>query len=80
MTAPLSTDAHGNRYASVHIEELDEWAWLIARIEDWLLHAGDDTIGDYNHFTGPCGPRVGDVTYTLGHMVVRMRNLAQGRP
>lgn len=80
MTAPLVTDTHGNRYAPVGIEELDEWAWLIARIEEWLLHAGDDTIADYNESTGPCGPSVDDVTYTLGHMVVRMRNLAKGQP
>lgn len=80
MTNALTTDAHGNHYAPVHLDELDEWAWLIARIEDWLLHAGDDTIADYHEFTGHRGPGVDDVTYTLGRMVVRMRNLAEGRP
>ena len=79
MSAPLITDSHGDRYAPVHIEELDEWAWLLGHIEDWLLHAGDDTLSDYNEFTGPCGPRLEHVTYTLGHMAVRMRNLAEGR-
>ncbi|MDQ3454800.1 MAG: hypothetical protein M3513_04910 [Actinomycetota bacterium] len=47
MTAPADpTDIHGDRYAAVHVEELDEWAWLLSRIKDWLLHAQDETIAD----------------------------------
>lgn len=81
MTAmAITTDVHGNRYAAVHVEELDEWAWLLSRLEDWLLHAQPETIDDWNHFTGPSGPRLDDIVYVLGHWTIRMRALAEGRP
>ncbi|MGI8756602.1 MAG: hypothetical protein ACR2MB_12225 [Acidimicrobiales bacterium] len=81
MTAtPIITDVHANRYAPVHVEELDEWAWLLGRVKDWLLHAPPDTVEDCNDFTGPGGPRINDVIYVLGHWTVRMRALAEGRP
>lgn len=76
---PITTDIHGNRYAAVHIEELDEWAWMLGHIEDWLLHAAEETIEDWGEFTGPCGPRLDHVTDVLGHWSVRMRRLAEGR-
>lgn len=80
MSAPgITTDRFGNRYAPVAVEELDEWAWLLGQLEDWLLHAQDETVEDWHEFTGPCGPRIHDVTYVLGHWSVRMRNLAEGR-
>ena len=57
MTTPaITTDAHGNRYATVHVEELDEWAWLLAQLEDWLAGAWPDTRDDWAQFTGRCGP------------------------
>lgn len=81
MTPPgVTTDVHGDRYAAVHVAELDEWAWLLGRIEDWLLHAHDDTIADWTEFSGPCGTRMDDITDMLGGCSVRMRHLAQGRP
>ena len=81
MTAPgITTDTHGNRYAAVAVEELDEWAWLLGRLEDWLAHAHPDTRTDWAGFAGPCGTRLDDVVYVLGHWAVRMRNLAVGRP
>lgn len=80
MTAiPITTDVHGNHYAPVHIEELDAWAWLLDRAEDWLLHAQPETVEDWNDFTGPGGPRINDVIYLLGHWTVRMRALADRR-
>lgn len=78
--ATITTDAHGDRYAAVHAEELDHWAWLLGRIEDWLLHAHDDTIADWAGFAGPRGEDIDEVTDTLGRATVRMRDLAQGRP
>ena len=27
----ITTDVHGNRYAQVHVEELDEWAWMLGQ-------------------------------------------------
>jgi hypothetical protein len=81
MNAPtIITDIHGDRYALVHVEELDEWAWLLGRVEDWLLHAGDDTVVDWTGFAGPCGARIDDVTDLLGRASVRMLDLARGRP
>lgn len=80
MTAmPITTDIHGNRYAAVHVEELDEWAWLLGRLEDWLTNADIETVRDWNEFTGPCGASIDNIVYVLGHWSVRMRNLAEGR-
>lgn len=76
----ITTDDYGNHYAAVHVEELDEWAWLLARLEDWLLHARPETVEDWDEFSGPGGARIGDVVYVLGHWAIRMRNLAEGRP
>lgn len=81
MTAPaLTADDYGNLYAPVHIEELDEWAWLLGRLEDWLLHAQDETIEDWATFSGHGGARIDDIVYVLGQWSIRMRNLAEGRP
>ncbi|HUG86074.1 MAG TPA: hypothetical protein VMM13_16040 [Euzebya sp.] len=81
MTPPaIITDPHGDRYAPVWVEELADWAWLLGRIEDWLLHAHDDTIVDWAQFCGPHGEGIEEVTDTLGRWSVRMRDLAQGRP
>ena len=81
MTPPtITTDAHGDRYAAVHVDELDEWAWLLGRVEDWLLHASDETIADWAAFCGPAGAPIDDLTDLLGRWSVRMHNLAQGRP
>ena len=80
MNAPvITTDVHGNRYAAVHVEELDEWAWLLGRLEDWLGHADPDTAQDWDSFSGPSGARIEEVVYVLGHWTIRMRNLSQGR-
>lgn len=76
----VTTDTYGNRYAAVAVEELDEWAWLLGRLEDWLAHAAPDTEVDWNDFAGPGGTRLKDVVYVLGHWAVRMANLAEGRP
>jgi hypothetical protein len=77
MTAPVITvDKYGNRYAAVSVEELDDWAWLLGRLEDWLLHASDETIADWAQFTGPCGARLEEIIYVLGHWSVRMGDLA----
>jgi hypothetical protein len=81
MSAPMiTTDIHGNRYAAVHVDELDEWAWLLGRLEDWLLHAQPATAQDWAGFAGPCGAHLDDIVYVLGNWSVRMRNLAGHRP
>lgn len=80
MTAPtIATDDYGNRYAPVHVEELDEWAWMLGRLEDWLAHAQDETIEDWATFAGHGGARIDDIVYVLGNWSIRMRNLAEGR-
>ncbi len=80
MSAPgISTDRFGNRYAAVAVEELDEWAWLLGQLEDWLLHAAEETVADWADFAGPSGTPIKDVIYVLGHWSVRMRNLSEDR-
>jgi hypothetical protein len=58
--------------------ELDEWAWLCAHLEDWLVHSDDDTRCDYRNFTWPSGPKLEDVVWQLAAMANRMRRLASG--
>jgi hypothetical protein len=60
--------------------ELDEWAWLMALLEDWLATSDNDTRRDYTDHVGPCGPQLADVVWTLGSMAARMRNLTGSRP
>ncbi|MDQ3573846.1 MAG: hypothetical protein M3378_09935 [Actinomycetota bacterium] len=79
-TPAITTDHYDNRYAAVAVEELDEWAWLLGRLEDWLSQAQPDTAADWAHFSGPCGADLDQIVYVLGHWAVRMRNLAEGRP
>ena len=80
MTAPaITTDVHGDRYATVYVDELAECAALLARLEDWLRHAHDDTIADWTDFVGPYGTSVTDVTDMLGRWAARMRHLGQDR-
>jgi hypothetical protein len=73
----ITTDTHGNRYAAVPVEELDDWAWLLSRLEDWLAHAGHDTVEDWADFAGPCGIRLDQIVYVLSHWAPRMRALAE---
>ncbi len=81
MSAPvMSTDHFGNRYAAVAVEELDEWAWLLGQLEDWLGHAQPDTVADWEDFAGPCGTGLEQIVYVLGHWSIRMAKLAEGRP
>lgn len=79
-TPTIITDIHGDRYATVHVDELDDWAWLLGRVEDWLLHANHDTIADWAAFSGFSGARIDDMVDLLGRASVRMRDLARGRP
>ncbi|MBA3310262.1 MAG: hypothetical protein H0U28_09425 [Nocardioidaceae bacterium] len=79
MTAmAITTDGHGNRYAAVHVEELDEWAWLLGQLEDWLLRASDETAEDWSEYSGPGGATVEQIAEVLGHWTIRMRHLAEG--
>lgn len=65
------------RLVGVAAGELDEWAWLMAHVADWLAHAGPAASADHRRFTEPCGPRLEDVAWTLGAMSERMRALAR---
>jgi len=69
-----------DRIVAVAAGELDEWAWLIAHVADWLAHAGPATLEDHRRFVEPGGPGLGDVAWTLGAMSERMRSLAGVRP
>lgn len=69
-----------DRVVGVVAGELDEWAWLMALLEDWLGNSDHDTRRDYAEHVGPCGPKLADVVWTLASMAQRMRNLAGSRP
>ena len=75
MTPPPLTDAHGNRYAPVHVDDLEDWADLVGLIEDWLLHASDETLAELADF-GPTRRPVDPLIRDLGALCVRLRRLA----
>jgi hypothetical protein len=60
--------------ARVHWDELVDWATTLAVVEDWLLHAADETIADYHHLEA--GPRFDDLVATVGAMQTRIRRYA----
>jgi hypothetical protein len=70
--ADVTTDTYGNRY----IAELDDWAWMLARLEVWLGDAGPETVDDWADFVGPGGIGLDQVVYVLSHWAPRMRALA----
>lgn len=39
-------------FVRMHVEELDEIAWTLGLIEDWLLHTTDDVYADLAAFAG----------------------------
>lgn len=79
MNAPIITDVYGNCYTAVPVEDLEEWRWLLLRLEDWLLNADPETAADWAEFTGPYGPRLEEIIHLLGQWSIRMRNLAEDR-
>jgi hypothetical protein len=57
-------------------EEAQEWADLIATVEDWLLHASHDTLTDLGEFLHRPGVARA-VIAELGNIALRLRELAQ---
>jgi len=77
----MSATSDPERIVGVPAGELDEWAWLMAHVADWLAAAGPEVVEDHRRFVGPGGsPRLPDVAWALRAMSERMRALAGGRP
>jgi hypothetical protein len=72
--------AYGDVVAKIHVDDLEDWWPLLAAVEDWLLHAAEDTVADYTRFAGAYAPTFNDVVYMLRHMASYMRALAEGAP
>jgi hypothetical protein len=67
MTAPL------------HPAEADDYADLLTLIEDWLLHASDETLAELAEFA-PRTLRPDAIIAELGRVSVRLRQLAEATP
>jgi hypothetical protein len=50
-TAPAVGSADDG-YIRIPTHVIDDLAWLIGVLEDWLLHASDDTAADLAQFAG----------------------------
>jgi len=61
--------------ARVHWDELVDWATTLARLEDWLLHAADETIADYNSFKH-WPESFDDLVDAIGLLSTRVRDYA----
>lgn len=79
MTAATTTDDGWLRLPVLAVEDL---AWLIGVLEDWLLHASDDAYEDLAHFAGrgpftrPADQHARLIAHQLGdHHVVLLRAL-----
>jgi hypothetical protein len=61
-----------------HPDQLRDAADLIAAIEDWFLHASDDTVADYRHFFQAFDANQGfdRLVDELGELSTRLRRLA----
>ncbi len=78
-------DAFGRPMAAVYIDDLGTWAWALERTEAWLAHASAGAQDDYARFVagryGPCdGPSLGELSWMLSAMAVRLRCLINGAP
>lgn len=67
MTAPLDP------------VEAGEWADLVGLVEDWLLHASDDTLADLAQFASHSF-RPDAFIAELGCVMMRLRQLAEATP
>ena len=69
-----------DRLVTVVAAELDEWAWLVAFLEECLANSEIETRDDFAHHARHCGLRLADAVSTLDHVAARMRELAESRP
>ena len=54
MTHPHPTHRDGEPMVVLAVDEVDDLARLLDRVEDWLRHAGGDTFDDLaQFFNGP---------------------------
>lgn len=67
MTAPL------------HPIEADDYADLVRLIEDWLLHASDETLAELAEFA-PGSFRPDAIIAQLGRAALPLRQLAEATP
>ena len=54
---------------TLHDDEAAGLAWLLAEVEDWLLHTDELVLADLDRFLGPAvlgATRAGDVVEQLG--------------
>ncbi len=61
---------------AVEPDELTDWADMLSMIEDWLLHASDETIADYDDFS-PWRLPIDRLIDILGNYTLRMHHLAE---
>jgi hypothetical protein len=79
-------DAFGRPMAAVYIDDLGTWSWALERTEALLAHASAEAQDDYARFVvadryGPCdGPSLGEVSWVLSAMAVRLRRPMNGGP
>ncbi len=78
-------DKFGRPMAAVYTDDLDDWVWILERVERWLASASTATRRDYDRFVaeryGPCdGPCLSDVAWMLSAIAWRMRTLVAGAP
>lgn len=61
----------------LHRDELRDLAWLLALLEDWLLHTGDDVRADLATFPGPSRHTIDDLIDHLGTQAVKLNRLTR---
>lgn len=76
MTAPeILVDGHNTPYVVTFADDAQRWGAVLGLLEDWLLHAGDDTRDELAEFLDdPAGPR--QAIDTLAESGRHLRRLA----
>ena len=79
------SDAYGDVMTVVYLHDLDDWAFALGRIEDWLANAGEETFDDYarhivERYGSHAGPQLSELAWMVAAMVGRMRALVNGAP
>jgi hypothetical protein len=79
------SDAYGDVMTAVYVHDLDDWAFALGRIEDWIANAEEETHDDYarhvaERYGRHAGPQLPELMWMVGTMAARMRALVDGAP
>lgn len=72
-------DADHCRPITLGPDDVEQLHWALGQIEDWLLHASDDSLEELGEFLNHLHPRASvlSLTDTLGYYCAELRRRAE---